>query len=608
MRTFTVVPSFEGESAFFELPDIGFQGDHLSFAILFNLTELTEHWPDILPSMIVTDPKGNTFIAPHTSWNAETHVFTWAISSTETTYDGYLKCQLKCMSADDPETIVCMSRICQTKVYESLAAAEDPPEAFQSWIDTLVQLGAEINADAEEILASVETTETNARAAQAAADEANVAKAAAQQARNVTEQMAQNAIRAQEMASTAQQQAQQALEAAEQATETAVTAVETITTALEEMDADVTRVERASSAATDAADEAERRRATAQEARVAAEAARDAAVEARDASRTAQGNAETAEQGARTAQIGAENAQAATETAHSNAEAAKSAAETAQGNAETAESNAEAAQSAAEDAQSAAEAARDRAETARTGVEAYASTARKWAEGKDYQGNAVGQNDETYENNSKYWAGQSESNATRMFNYLADVESRTVIIKSIPFSVRTTDWTDGLSGTYPIYFDIEDSDILQDYVPVVVFEETSLELASNASMCAAIYTSVGSVRLRAKEVPEGTLSGILYLIGAEKSIPIVIRTTDWVAAESGKYHYYADVRDEDIDGDRAPMIVLDETSLQIASECGVGTTTRSYTGYVRIHSVDIPDGDLTGMLHLVGEGLSEAEG
>ena len=224
MRTFTVVPSFEGESAYFELPDIGFQGDHLSFAILFNLTELVDHWPDILPSMIVTDPQGNTFIAPHTRWDSENHIFTWLISSTETTYEGYLKCQLKCISADDPETIVCMSRICQTQVYQSLAAAENPPEAFQTWIDTLVQLGAQVNADVENALASVETTETNARTAQAAADAAELAKAAAQQARNSVEQTAQVTVQAQEAATRAQQRAETAASTAEAAKDDVVAA------------------------------------------------------------------------------------------------------------------------------------------------------------------------------------------------------------------------------------------------------------------------------------------------------------------------------------------------------------------------------------------------
>ena len=46
MRTYTVVPSFEGESAYFDLPDLGFQGDHLSFAILFMniLTPYIDQW------------------------------------------------------------------------------------------------------------------------------------------------------------------------------------------------------------------------------------------------------------------------------------------------------------------------------------------------------------------------------------------------------------------------------------------------------------------------------------------------------------------------------------------------------------------------------------
>ena len=604
MRTFTVVPSFEGESAFFELPDIGFQGDHLSFAILFNLTELTEHWPDILPSMIVTDPKGNTFIAPHTRWNAEKHIFTWMISSTETTYEGYLKCQLKCMSAEDPETIVCMSRICQTKVYQSLEAAEDPPEAFQSWIDTLVQLGAQVSADAEAAFASVEATQTNAHAAQAAAEDAALSAGAAQQARNAAESVASNVVSAQEAATRAQQKAEQAAAEAEESKTAVLEAAETISSALEEMDEDVSKVERASQQAVDAAEEAIRRQTAANEAKLDAERARDAAISAKDGALAAQEHAEEAEEGALEAKRLAETAQGKSEEAHGKAEEAQSKSEEAQGKSEEAQGKAETAQGLAEDAQQAAENARDRAITARDGVEHFADYARRWAEGKTYEGQDVGQEDETYNNHSEYWAGQSAANATRMFNYLADVESRTVIIRAMPFTIRTSAWSYNGSGNFPWHVEILDEDIRSDYIPVIVFEENSLQIASNCSMCAAIYATDGYVSVRAKERPEGTLAGVLYLVGAEQSIPLIVRTTDWHAHEYGKYSYYADILNENISEQRCPMVVLDEESLQLASEAGVGTTIRSYSGCVRIWSVDIPEGDLTGMLHLIGGGIA----
>lgn len=410
MRTYTVVPSFEGDSTFFELPDIGFQGDHLSFAILFNLTELVEHWPNILPSMIVTDPKGNTYIAPHTSWNAEKHIFTWAISSTETTYDGYLSCQLKCISADDPETIVCMSRICQTRVYQSLEAASDPPEAFQTWIDTLVALGAEINADASVILESVETTRTNALSAQAAADEAATHKNAAQQARNQTEQTAQIAVNAQEAASQAQQRAQNAASAAETSKFEAIEAKDAAQQALEAVDQEVAAARQAATGAADSATQAATSMSAANTAKLAAEQARDAALAAKGSAETAQQRAETAEEGAASARTGAQTAQAAAETAQGAAETAQQAAE----------NSAAAAASSASDAHTDAEAAatdRARAETARSGVENYASESRKWAEGKDISGTDVPSTDDQYRNNAKFWAQQAEHQAGVVFSY-----------------------------------------------------------------------------------------------------------------------------------------------------------------------------------------------
>ena len=410
MRTYTVVPSFQGESAYFDLPDLGFQGDHLSFAILFNLTELTEHWPNILPSMIVTDPKGNTYIAPHTSWNAEKHIFTWAISSTETTYEGYLMCQLKCISAEDPETIVCMSRICQARVYQSLEAASDPPEAFQTWIDTLVALGAEINADASVILESVETTETNARSAQAAAEEAALHKSAAQQARNQAEQTAQIATRAQEGATQALQRAQSAITTAEEARDAAVAAQQGAAQALESVDQEVAAARQASSSAADSAQQATTSMNNANTAKRDAEAARDAAVAAKGYAETAQQRAETAETNATSARSGAVAAQRDAESAR----------DVASGFASAASDSASAASDSASAAHTDAEAAasdRARAEAAREGVENYSSEARKWAEGKDSEGQDVVSTDDQYRNNAKFWAQQAEHQAGVIFSY-----------------------------------------------------------------------------------------------------------------------------------------------------------------------------------------------
>lgn len=410
MRTFTVVPSFEGESAFFELPDIGFQGDNLSFAILFNLTELTEHWPNVLPSMIITDPKGNTFVAPNTSWNPSTHIFTWNISSTETTYEGYLLCQLKCTAADDPTTIVCMSRICQTRVYASLAAAEDPPEAFQTWIDTLTQLGAQVQADATSVLASVETTETNARAAQSAADDAEQAKNAAIEVQKSVEETAQIAADAQEAANQALIRAQHAASDAEAANAAANDAQERAEQALEEADAAVNAAQSHASSASDAADQAETSMRNANAAKLAAESARDSAVAAKGSAETAQRRAEAAEEGAQSAQTSANSAKV-------DAENARDASQTAQGYAERARSDAEAAQSIAEEAKADAEAARDRAETARVGVEDYADASRRWAEGKTYAGQDVPSDADQHNNNSKYWAKVAEQQANTVLNF-----------------------------------------------------------------------------------------------------------------------------------------------------------------------------------------------
>lgn len=401
MRTYTIVPSFQGESAYFDLPDLGFQGDHLSFAILFNLTELIEHWPNIVPSMIVTDPKGNTYIAPHTSWDSEKHIFTWAISSTETTYEGVLRCQLKCVAADDPDTIVCMSRICQSRVYQSLDAASDPPEAFQAWIDALVELGADINADASVVLEGVRTTQTNALAAQAAADDAETYKNAAQQFKNQTSQDAQTAVDAKDAAVLAQQRAQNAATDAESAKNDAVTAKNSAVSALEQTDIQAAAAALSSQSAASDAARAQTAKNDTNALKLAAEAARDAAV-------VAQGRAERAQTAAETASDEASSANRAATAAQAAAEAAQIAAETAQG--------------AAEDAQSIAEAAADDAED-------FSESSKKWAIGKDRNNQNVPSSDSTFENSSQYWAYQSEASAgqsQRFMEYVRDFQVTSV--------------------------------------------------------------------------------------------------------------------------------------------------------------------------------------
>lgn len=107
--------------------------------------------------------------------------------------------------------------------------------------------------------------------------------------------------------------------------------------------------------------------------------------------------AQTARTGAETARTGAETAQAAAETAQEAAKAAQTAAETAKTAAQTAQGLAETARTGAETAQAAAETAQDNAE-------GFAEDAEAWATGKR-GGVAVPATDETYHNNSEYYAG-----------------------------------------------------------------------------------------------------------------------------------------------------------------------------------------------------------
>jgi len=362
MRTFTVVPSFEGESAFFELPDIGFQGDNLSFAILFNLTELTEHWPNIQPTMIVTDPESNTFIAPNTSWNSETHIFTWNISSTETAYEGDLHCQLKCTSEDDPTTIVCMSQICQTHIYASLAAADDPPEAFQNWLDTLTLLSAQISEDANTVISGVEASEVNARAAQDAADDAATIKTDVEAIQQSVETTASAVQADKNTVLSAKQQALDAAQNAEASKNAAITAANESADNLVESDRNLANTRSARDTAVDAATQAS-----------------------------------TSMASSRAAQAAAEQAQSIAESSRDIAVQAKN--------------DAVAAKNAAEVAQAVAEASEDRAVQAEETAVDAAEQSKKWAIGKDLNDTPVSSTDAAHNNYAQYWAGRSQEDA-----------------------------------------------------------------------------------------------------------------------------------------------------------------------------------------------------
>lgn len=95
------------------------------------------------------------------------------------------------------------------------------------------------------------------------------------------------------------------------------------------------------------------------------------------------------------------------------------------------------------------------------------------------------------------------------------------------------------------------------------------------------------------------------MVGVVKTIPLLVRPESWMEETFGRYSYYADIRNESISSDKAPLIVLDENSLRVATNAGVGTTIRTYGGYIRIRSINLPEEDLIGAVYLIGEGDNE---
>lgn len=87
------------------------------------------------------------------------------------------------------------------------------------------------------------------------------------------------------------------------------------------------------------------------------------------------------------------------------------------------------------------------------------------------------------------------------------------IVKTISFSLEPDKWQLGDGGSYPYFADIEDEDIASSQVPEVTLDEESLDAAADFKMCATARSYAGYVRLRAKEQPSASVSGVLYLTG-----------------------------------------------------------------------------------------------
>lgn len=98
------------------------------------------------------------------------------------------------------------------------------------------------------------------------------------------------------------------------------------------------------------------------------------------------------------------------------------------------------------------------------------------------------------------------------------------------------------------------------------------------------------------------IGGIVY------TIPFTVSPADWVNDGDGTHPAYADIVDARIKASHVPAVVFDDDSLDTTADCGVSTTSESYSGYVRIKAKTAATANLTGTLYLIGKAAGSGGG
>lgn len=181
--------------------NLGEKGENKVTAIQFDYSAWIEEYGNGAISLLVKR-KGDTAAYPVVLSTAD-GIATWTISDTDTAVQGYGKAEY---------IFTIDSKVAKSAVFSFYVAADlgpsgDPPDPYESWIDTLTELGGE--------------TLINAQAAQAAQSGAEAAQASAETAATNAATSATNAAQS---AGAARDMAASALSSADRATASATAA------------------------------------------------------------------------------------------------------------------------------------------------------------------------------------------------------------------------------------------------------------------------------------------------------------------------------------------------------------------------------------------------
>ena len=359
---------------------IGRRGTYGTEAIAFDVTSLVNSYGDGVAVLMVKRPTDTTAYPVVTT--REENVILWEVSDIDTAYKGHGECELFWYVDDS----LAKSIIYSVAILRDIGTTDaPPPDPYETWIETLTELGAETlenaqNAaqsatDANNAKVAAENAQTAAETAQERAEQAqrgaesaesnaegyaSTASTMASQAQRYAEQAAESASSAQrsaesasDSASTASNKASQAYTSATQAAQSATQAGNSATTASNKATQASNAANSAEESATTASDKADEARSYANTATTQATLATNKATEASNSAGAAYTSAQTA---AGKAQEASDSATVATNkageasTSATNAHNSEVAAQTAQGLAEAARTAAEAAAAQAESA------------------------------------------------------------------------------------------------------------------------------------------------------------------------------------------------------------------------------------------------------------------
>lgn len=151
------------------------------------------------------------------------------------------------------------------------------------------------------------------------------------------------------------------------------------------------------------------------------------------------------------------------------------------------------------------------------------------------------------------------------------------------------------------YSESQAPDIRQYPIILVLSDEINVTISALAGL--VTYEDLESaVEKACKDLVDTMASG-----GIKKTIDFTIPMDGWQQDEQATngYMYYFDLLDTEITKNMIPEVTIAEASLETAKLCGVCHTAATFTGFVRLKSVALPEAEITATCCLLTKGTSD---